>query len=604
MALEPLSREEAQTLAAALPGELEPERAAAAVETAEGNPLFLEQLLAFGAEGKAASVPPTLEALLASRLDRLPPGERAVLERAAVAGREFWRSAIEALTPAAERASAASDLMALVRRRLVRPEQAALAGEDGFRFHHVLIRDVAYAALPEATRAELHERLARWLDGSAPEMDELIGYHLEQAALLRAELGEERPALAEEAGRHLGEAGVRALKRVDGRAAMSLLTRATALLPDAAERLELEWALGTAVKFTGDTARAEALLDEVAERARERSDRRIEVRARIEQAWPRLVRAEMTSEQAFALLEEAFPVLEGDDFGLGRAWHLNASVNAVFELRYAEAEAAAVNVRELYRRTGVVAGSARVVLAAAAYKGPTPVADAIARCNVLLAEAGTPVWESFILPFLAALHAMQGEFELAREQLGEAREGRREFADTGTLATSWAALAAEVELLAGQPRTAEALLSEACQALQGVRDVDWMATNTALLAEAVYRQGRFEEALALTDSALRIAPEGHLTSCAVARRVRTKALARLGRLAEAEPLGAETVELLSSSDVLDERAEVYAALGEVLALGGSFDEAGQTWEEAISLFERKGNAVSAARVRGEVLTKT
>jgi tetratricopeptide (TPR) repeat protein len=261
-------------------------------------------------------------------------------------------------------------------------------------------------------------------------------------------------------------------------------------------------------------------------------------------------------------------------------------------------------VRELYGRSGFAAGSARVLLAAAAYRGPTAVDDAIDRCNVLLAEAGTPVWESFILPFIAALRAMGGEFDLARERLAEAREGRREFADTGTLVTSWAALAGEVELLAGQPQRAEEILSEACEALQGVRDVDWMATNRALLAEAVYRQGRFEEALSLSATALRIAPSGHLTSCAVARRVQTKALARLGRLAESESLGTETVELLSSSDVLDERGEAWAALGEALALRDAFEEAGRAWEEAISFFERKGNVVSAERVRGEILTLT
>ena len=604
VSLGPLSDDEARELVAGLPGQAEPERVEAAVGAAEGNPLFLEQLIAAGEEHEPGIVPPTLEALIASRLDRLPSGERAVLERAAVAGREFWRSAVDALTPEGERRAAGGDLMALVRRRLVRPERAALPGEDGFRFHHVLIRDVAYSALPEATRAELHERLGRWLDGHGGEVDELVGYHLEQAALLRAEQGEASPALAVEAGRRLGEAGVRALKRVDGGAAVNLLTRATALLPDDEVRLELEWALATAVKFTGDVARAETLLDEVAARARVRGDRRIELRAFIEQAWPRLARGETTPEHVFQLLEEALPSLEGDDFGLGRAWHLNANVKGVFEFRYGDVEAAVAILRELYRTSGFTAGIAPVMVAVASYKGPTSVDDAIARCEILLAEAGSPVWESFILPVVAVLHGMKGEFDLAREQLAEAREGRREFSDTGTLATSWAALAGEVELLAGEPRRAEELLSDACEALRGVPDVDWMATNTALLAESVYRQGRFEEALSLTDSALGIAPEGHLTSRAVARRVKTKALARLGRLAEAESLGAETIELLSASDVLDERAEVSAACGETLALKGAFDEAGKKWEDAISLFERKGNVVSAERVRGEILTLT
>jgi tetratricopeptide (TPR) repeat protein len=124
------------------------------------------------------------------------------------------------------------------------------------------------------------------------------------------------------------------------------------------------------------------------------------------------------------------------------------------------------------------------------------------------------------------------------------------------------------------------------------------------LAEAILRQGRYDEALSLTESALEIAPQGHLTSRAVAQRVQAKALGRLGRLADAESLGARTIELLSTTDVLDERAEASSALGEVLTLKGAFAEAGEQFQDAISLFEQKGNSVSARRVRNEILALT
>ena len=149
--LGPISGEEARTLV-----ELLPERAGlpesvvgAAVEMAEGNPLFLEQLVVFAAEDVLDPLPPTLEVSIASRIDRLPAGERAVLERAAVVGRNFWRSTVEAVSPDDERAAIGSALIALARRRLVHAERATVAGEDGFRFHHALIRDAVYAGVPE-----------------------------------------------------------------------------------------------------------------------------------------------------------------------------------------------------------------------------------------------------------------------------------------------------------------------------------------------------------------------------------------------------------------------------------------------------------------------
>jgi tetratricopeptide (TPR) repeat protein len=237
------------------------------------------------------------------------------------------------------------------------------------------------------------------------------------------------------------------------------------------------------------------------------------------------------------------------------------------------------------------------LLAGAASRGPTPVPEAIERCRSLLVEAGTPVWQSFILPMLAALEAMNGNFVEARAQLGDARLARQEFSDTGTIVTSWAALAAEVELLAGNPERAEEILSAACDELRAAGEGEWLATNSALLAEALYRQGRYADALELSDSALAVAPPGHLTSRTVAERVRAKALARAGRLAEALALAAETIELLGATDAPNEQAEALAASAEIHRLAGAASEAEQHRERALEIFERKGNVASAARVR-------
>jgi class 3 adenylate cyclase len=183
LALEPLAEEQAGTLVEEVAaGAVDEDARTQIVRIAAGNPLFLEQLLAFVREaGPSAlgAVPPTIEALLAGRLERLDPAERALIERAAVAGRDFSRGGLLALSPPEELAGLDSRLRTLVRRGLVR----ALRGGDAdtYRFHHVLVRDVAYAGTTKDARAELHERFGTWLEQRGRAADEIVGYHLEQA---------------------------------------------------------------------------------------------------------------------------------------------------------------------------------------------------------------------------------------------------------------------------------------------------------------------------------------------------------------------------------------------------------------------------------------
>ncbi len=113
-----------------------------------------------------------------------------MLERGSVEGKVFHRGAVRRSRPTSPRSP--TRLVALVRKELLRPDRTQLPGDDAYRFRHLLIRDAAYEALPKATRAELHERFADWLEehgADLVELDEILGYHLEQAHRYRAELG-------------------------------------------------------------------------------------------------------------------------------------------------------------------------------------------------------------------------------------------------------------------------------------------------------------------------------------------------------------------------------------------------------------------------------
>jgi class 3 adenylate cyclase len=284
--LDPLDAAETRQLAEHLVGGTVLEAAARLLEPAEGNPLFVEELLRLrideghlrlqgdrwtATEGLAGlSTPPTIQAIIAARLDRLPPPLRAVLERASVVGKVFWPAAVAELSPPAEAPELAEHLTALVRRQLLVAGGSALAGEQGLEFSHILVRDVAYGEILKARRADLHARCAGWIErvtaDRASEYGELLGYHLERAYRYLGEVDptdERMSTIAASASRHLGAAGGRALARGDTPGAVSLLERALSLLDeDAPSRRELALKLSIALAGEGQLSRVGALLSE------------------------------------------------------------------------------------------------------------------------------------------------------------------------------------------------------------------------------------------------------------------------------------------------------------------------------------------------------
>jgi class 3 adenylate cyclase len=276
--LEPLSDDETERLIESLLGGAAlPEAARAHIaEVAEGSPLFVEEMVtmlidegllrrhhgSWVVAGHLAgvAVPPSIQALLATRVERLGAMERVVLERGSVEGKVFHRGAILQMSPEADRSAVEESLTALVREDLLKPDSTSFADEGAFRFRHQLLRDAAYELLPKETRSHLHERFASWLEEKvgkrASEYEEILGYHLEQAYRYRVELGlaaESNGRLGEEAAKRLGSAGLRARARGDLPAAANLLSRAIGLVrPDSATSLELAPKLRDALFESGE----------------------------------------------------------------------------------------------------------------------------------------------------------------------------------------------------------------------------------------------------------------------------------------------------------------------------------------------------------------
>ena len=604
--LEPLSRDESEELIEELLGgsELEVETRTRIREVAEGNPLFVEQLLAMLAEGGDADrVPSTIQALLAARVDALPEEERAVLEHASVVGLEFEWEALAELASDGQRPPGAR-LTALVRKELIRPHEAI---GDAFRFRHMLIRDAAYDRIPKALRAELHQRFAGWLEGRGEEFDEIVGYHLEQAYHCLVELGptgDQAQRLAERAAERLAASGRQAYARADTPAAVNLLERAGALLPPCdRRRLGILVFLGRALMESGELERADSMLSEAVERGREAGEDRAAADASVARSYLRAhTMPELSDEEIAREVQGVIHVFEelGDEAGLARALSLAGMLRywrGEAEAAIAELERAAGHARRVGDRPQE-AESLQYMLLAILW-GPTRVDDALERVAEIRSRADTNRrLEVTLLRTRAHLEAMQGHFDNAREFLAGAKALAEELGLEVILASGVARQTGEVELLAGDAAAAERALRPACEALERMGDWGHLATIAPKLADALFIQGGDgEEALRLTELAERSATPGVADEDIGWRRVRAKLLARRGEIEAAERLAREATARAAVTDLLDDHAQALADLAEVLRLGERPEESASALGEALHLYEQKGNVAAAETLR-------
>ncbi|MFZ0208642.1 MAG: AAA family ATPase, partial [Roseiarcus sp.] len=445
IALEPLSEAESREMILNLLDRLplSPAVELRITRAVDGNPLFAEELVAMLVDEELLRrdedcwvarsdlselpVPPTINALLAARLEGLPSLERAILTAAAVEGAVFHRSAVGKL--ACPVLDALEDgLLALVRRDLIRPEAPSFAGENAYRFRHVLIRDAAYRSVPKNARADLHERFAAWLEltaaGRLREFEEIVGYHFEQAFQYRVALGARdvlAASLAARACERLEAAGRRALVRSDLPAAISLLERVSRLLPTGdPQRIVLLAELSSALIESGRLDHAGRVLDEAEGLTAGADDQRLAAHVLVQRQFLRLLHGEEGGlEEAARAAATVIPVFErlGDDLGLCRARRLEALIY----WNEARAEAAG----EAWRRAAAharMAGDPHLHneiltwIASSLWFGPTPASEGIRRCEAMREEVReSPESDAAILRHLGSLHAMVGRFDLARQ---------------------------------------------------------------------------------------------------------------------------------------------------------------------------------------------
>ena len=595
------------------------------VNAAEGNPLFVEQMLSMLIDSRALrleegrwvraetygeiTVPPTIQALLEARIDKLVLEVRAAVESASVIGLEFPLPAVEALSSEALRPVVGEHLATLTRKLFIRPLTSE--AEVRFRFHHQLVRDTVYSGLLKRARATLHVEFVRWADrlnaerGRELEFEEILGYHLEQAHRYLCELGPldaDGIALGEDAARRLSRAARRTFARGDMHAAANLYRRAAALLAeDDPKRLALLPELAEALMELGDFANARAVLGEATAAAEKRSDHRLKASAQLVAMRVRLYSAEPGEwgGETLRIANDVIPILERESAHdeLATAWRLIGLVHGVAgrygPCREALGEAI-VNAR--------LAGNQRLVarigmgFATSALLGPTPVLQAIEQCEKILADGlSDRQAQGSIMCTIAQLRAMSGDFGVARSLYRAGRTLLRDLGQ-GVNAASTGLDVARVELLAGDDLArAEQMVRADFEFLQRTGETYFLSTMAALLSRIVCEQQRVEEALSLSKIAEDAAAADDVEAQVLWRIVRVPILAQSGELAEAEATARTALELAQRSEVPMLQADTLFELAVVLQRGGQVDPARNALREAIALYTAKGDLTSAAR---------
>jgi class 3 adenylate cyclase/tetratricopeptide (TPR) repeat protein len=592
--LEPLSPEECVELIA-VHGGVEDATQERILAHADGNPLFVEEMVALVREDGAVRVPATVQALLQARLDQLGGEERTVIERGAVEGQIFHRGALVELTRVPD---VEPQLAGLVRKELIHPAPATLAGDQAFRFRHLLIRDAAYDSLPKETRAELHERFADWLEAHGHELielDEVLGYHLEQAARYRRELGRPDPALGARAAERLWSAGRHAAARSDLPAAINLLGRAARLFPAEDERgaeatLDRLALLMTIENVTLQDERKRTIAELEA-----CDDERLRLHARVARmrldVWtdPSISHAEL-----LALAEDALVEFErqGDERGLAAVWQLRAMV-AWHGAHTAETAAAADQAAIHAARAGVVEhkGANMHIRFGPLVHGPFTTAEIRERLSAFPADSHA----RFVVG--ASLALVEGRYD---ESLALIEESVQHLTELGLPVDFAPPTVHRATVLRAQGRYQESLslFREVADLQRGQGDLPFLSTTLVEMAETLRLLGELDEAERLAAEGEELGGSEDLLNFAAGRGTRARIASARGRHGDAEALARSALEYAYKIDLPGVRGRAHEALGDVLRASGRSSEARGEYERALEIWEHFGWLANAERVRG------
>ena len=594
------------------------------VEMAGGNPLFIEQTISMlvdegsanrsgeweieGAELDTVPVAPSIQMILASRLDRLDNQERTALECMSVAGLEISGEGIRHLFGR----EADKELGSLTKKEFVEPARGG-----GCRFRHALIRDAAYRSISKARRARLHERLALWMDESlgprVSDYAEIIGYHFEQAFRLRRDLVPRDSSLRElaySAAQRLSAAGTRAHGRDDMEAVKNLMGRAKQLYEAADTKpLEVMTALGDALIDLRDMSGCEQLAGEAEVISQRTGDRRFEAYAR----WLRSsIEGRKGPDYTTAnIIAEAQAVIElctqiGDEPGRARGlsfltWgYVTAGMNALA----VESGRAA---RDAARQAGSTHDEAwsREITLDAMVIGPTPASEALAEVEESLRwaqEVSNRRMEAVWYYKRAELEIMLGRKGAARDSIlaGQAVVDDLGSSDSLMVARCFDAFDTYVHL--GMTELAETELAACDRIFVEADEASIAASVKARWAELLVGQGRYEQAETLTDASESATssddPDVHIRCLINRARIET----HQAHHQRAAKLAGEACTVADLTDWLNLRGQARLCLGDVHAAHGRKENAAREFEQAQELFEQKENALLAAiasrRVQG------
>jgi class 3 adenylate cyclase/tetratricopeptide (TPR) repeat protein len=591
----------------------------------DGNPLFVRELVRMlvddrvvlrrddgtwelGIDADAVEVPPTIQSLLATRVERLPRDELRILELASVVGAEFSVGALHAL--GVDELPVPALLEQLRRKELVEPTGTYVGDEPVHRFHHVLIRDAAYRRLLKGSRAELHRRVGEWTDDAAGQVvgehETTIAFHYEQAHRFRTELGtvdDETDRLGRRAAELLEIAARRAFDREDLASAGALAGRALAVLPsaDVGRHAELLLVACECLLASGDVAAGAGRVEELADLGA--SDAKLT-------AWTECFRAQLVALTDPERLVEAEGVATraaetlralGDGAGEAKAHQVRALLLARLG-RVGEAETvldlalSAARAADDRRRVTAVLGAAPQ----AALYGPSPVARAGGRCldvvRLLRITIASPSVEATSMRCQAVLEALRGRFDVSRSMLASSRVALEELGlRHGLLETDL--FAGMVELLADDADAAVVPLRSAYEGLGTLGVGADAGQAAALLATALLARGEVDEAELVASESEALA--GQNLKTAIAWRIaKASVLEARGELDAAVALAEEAFDIASATDLVLDHADACVVLADLRDAVGDRAGARTARADARRLYEAKGATVPIARLDG------